>query len=68
MILAIDTCGAVGGVALADDVDATGSAVHLRQLAGKTFSEQLIEAISEVLTESASSLSELAGVVVVQAP
>jgi len=68
MILAIDTCGAVGGVALADDVDATGSAVHLRQLAGKTFSEQLIEAISEVLTESASSLSELAGVVVVHGP
>jgi len=68
MILAIDTCGAVGGVALADNGHSADVAAHFRELAGKTFSERLIGAISEVLAESEARLSQLDAVIVAHGP
>jgi len=66
MILAIDTCGALGGVALGGD--AMESAAYFRPLAGKTFSERLIGTMAELLAEADSALSRLAAVVVVHGP
>ena len=68
MILAIDTCGSVGGLALADEGDAADPDVYFRQLAGKTFSELLIGTISELLNDADSALSQLTAVVVVHGP
>jgi tRNA threonylcarbamoyladenosine biosynthesis protein TsaB len=80
MLLAIDTCGAVGGVALgkscADprsqnrDLGHPGSKAGewSRELAGKTYSEQLLPAISEVLRDAGVALEDLSGVVVVHGP
>jgi len=73
MILAIDTCGAVGGVALAAAAspgsgDASHASVSFRLLAGKTFSERLLATISEALAEASSNPSHLDAVVVVHGP
>jgi tRNA threonylcarbamoyladenosine biosynthesis protein TsaB len=65
MLLAIDSCGHTGGVAL-DSRDA--AAVYFRELAGKTFSERLLTTISEVLDEASISLRQLTGIVVVHGP
>jgi tRNA threonylcarbamoyladenosine biosynthesis protein TsaB len=62
-LLAIDTCGAVGGVAL------TGPAgLWSRELAGKTYSEQLLTTIDGLLREAKVALEDLSGVVVVHGP
>ncbi len=69
-LLAIDTCGAVGGVGLGELTRESGSQVCLwsRELAGKTYSELLLGAVGELLSEAKTTLEELAGVVVIHGP
>jgi tRNA threonylcarbamoyladenosine biosynthesis protein TsaB len=78
MLLAIDTCGALGGVALGQAgglIDLTSQnrdvghpGVFFRELAGKTFSESLIATVAEILGDAGSSLAQLTGIVVVHGP
>ena len=76
MLLAIDTCGAVGGVALGELDAGSGSrnrqsgrpGLWSRELAGKSYSEQLITAIDEMLREADATLDDLSGVAVVYGP
>jgi len=71
MLLAIDTCGVLGGVALApipDSLHPQPSESWFRELSGKTFSERLIAAIAEILDEAGISPDQLTGIVVVHGP
>lgn len=63
VLLALDTCGSVGGVALAAD----GRTLY-RELTGRTFSELLLSTVSELLAEAGLTAAELDGVVVVRGP
>ncbi len=65
MLLAIDTCGAVGGVALGD---LAGDRIWSREIVGRTYSEQLLPTVGEMLSEANVRLSDLSGVVVVRGP
>ena len=49
MILVIDTCGAVGGVALADVGSGQPKIVGEVPITGKTFAAELVPAISSLL-------------------
>ncbi len=49
MILVLDTCGAVGGVALADIASADAKIVGEVAITGKTFAAELVPAISSLL-------------------
>jgi tRNA threonylcarbamoyladenosine biosynthesis protein TsaB len=74
MLLAIDTCGALGGVALGlvaegdgiGPVDARGP--WFRELAGRRYSELLLATIAELLAEAGTSLGHLEAVAVVRGP
>jgi tRNA threonylcarbamoyladenosine biosynthesis protein TsaB len=78
MLLAIDTCGAVGGVALrglsgggisgGESSKGASSGVWSRELAGRTYSEQLLTTVAELLEEAKAALSDLSGVVVIHGP
>jgi tRNA threonylcarbamoyladenosine biosynthesis protein TsaB len=70
MILALDTCSALGGVALGKlpSPDEPHPEVLYRELAGRTFSELLLTTISALLDEAQATLSQLAAVVVVHGP
>ena len=63
MLLAIDTCGAVGGVALSGP-----AGLCFRELAGKTYSEQLLTTIDGLLRAANVGPGDLSGVVVVRGP
>jgi tRNA threonylcarbamoyladenosine biosynthesis protein TsaB len=63
MLLAIDTCGAMGGVALGGP-----GGLWSRELAGKTYSEQLLTTVDGLLREAKVALEDLSGVVVVHGP
>jgi tRNA threonylcarbamoyladenosine biosynthesis protein TsaB len=75
-LLAIDTCGATGGVAVgkltteprSQNRDVEHPDVWLRELAGKTYSELLLGTVDELLRESKIILAEVAGVVVIHGP
>ncbi len=73
MLLALDTCGSLGGVALGDPSRRAGEnselpAVRFRELGGRTYSEQLLSTVSELLDEAGIALSSLSGIVVVRGP
>ena len=73
MLLAIDTCGHTGGVALGAIISENpgGAEVRLvasRELIGRTFSEVLLSSISEILAESGVVLTQLKGIVVIHGP
>jgi tRNA threonylcarbamoyladenosine biosynthesis protein TsaB len=79
MLLAIDTCGPLGGVAFgeaeAGSVETQVSFANLghpqswsRELAGKTYSERLLSTVEELLREADIRLDGIAGVVVVRGP
>jgi tRNA threonylcarbamoyladenosine biosynthesis protein TsaB len=83
MLLAIDTCGATGGIALGtvgistsqkrDSLPSSGSAPEhpdhwFRELAGGTYSELLLATISDVLVEAGVELEQLSTVAVVHGP
>ena len=82
MLIAIDTCGALGGVALGQPLSARDSRsqdrglgqtaeiriVASRELAGKTYSELLLSTISDMLRDADVALDQLSGIVVVRGP
>jgi tRNA threonylcarbamoyladenosine biosynthesis protein TsaB len=78
MLLAIDTCGSVGGVALGrvEELDRPPSQNgemelrpgHFRELAGKRFAESLIATIAEMLDAAGATLAQLDGIVVAHGP
>jgi tRNA threonylcarbamoyladenosine biosynthesis protein TsaB len=68
MLLGIDTCGAVGTVALAHWEDGAVSPVAQAELAGKTYSAQLVPKIQELLEERGLSPRDIEAVVVVHGP
>lgn len=67
-ILAIDTCGPAGSVALARlagrDVEILGQT----ELAGRTYSATLVAAVADLLQSAGVELRELGGIVVVNGP
>lgn len=68
-VLAVDTCGPMGSVALArlagsDAVQILGQ----RELAGRSYSATLVAAVDELLAASGERLSELSAIVVVNGP
>jgi tRNA threonylcarbamoyladenosine biosynthesis protein TsaB len=76
MLLAIDSCGSLGGVALGGHEvigdlasgDYRDTVLLFRELAGKTFSEQLLSTITEVLSTARVSPSQVSGIVVIHGP
>ena len=76
MLLAIDTCGALGGVALGEWVgegrsqgrDSVRQRSWSRELAGKTYSEVLLPSINDLLLDAKATLDQIAAVVVVRGP
>lgn len=65
-ILLIDTCGAVGSVALADTV--LGTVVASEEMAGRTASERLVGVVRELAERAGVGLRELGAVVVMSGP
>ena len=67
-ILAIDTCGPTGSVALARlagrDVEILGQT----ELAGRTYSATLVAAVAEMLQSARVELRELGGIIVMNGP
>ena len=63
-LLMLDTCGAVGGVALAQD----GALLHAVEISGRSFSERLIPAMREVLAVGELALTDVDAIVVVNGP
>jgi tRNA threonylcarbamoyladenosine biosynthesis protein TsaB len=68
MILLIDTCGAMGGIALVQAVDGVLTVVGEASIVGKTFAAELVPAISAVLQNAQVSLAELDAIAVVHGP
>jgi tRNA threonylcarbamoyladenosine biosynthesis protein TsaB len=65
-ILLIDTCGAVGSVALADIE--LGAVVGSEEMAGRTASERLVGVVRSLVERRGMGLQELGAVVVVAGP
>src|SRR5271170_7782185 len=70
MLLAIDTCGVLGAVAVGSPIEAEEPHPHswLRELAGKTYSELLHSTVADLLREAGARIEQLSGVVVVNGP
>ena len=68
MILVLDTCGAVGGVALADIASGDARIVDEVAITGKTFAAELVPAISSLLQAANLTVDELDAVAVVRGP
>ena len=84
MLLAIDSCGAMGGVALGELVaerkvqedepfprvlQASGySRVWYREMMGRSFSESLLSTVDELVTEAGIGITQIQCVVVVSGP
>ena len=68
MLLGIDTCGGLGTVALARWNGGSISVIGQKELAGKTYSAELVPKIQELLKEQGVGLQELEAVVVVHGP
>ena len=68
MLLGIDTCGTLGTVALARWDNGRISLAAQREIAGKTYSAQLVPVIQELLAEQGTSLEDLEAVIVVHGP
>jgi tRNA threonylcarbamoyladenosine biosynthesis protein TsaB len=68
MLVGIDTCGATGTVALAQWKDGVASLVAQMELAGKTYSAQLIPKINELLDGQGMSLKDIEAIVAVKGP
>ncbi len=68
MLLGIDTCGAIGTIALAHREGESVTVLAQIELAGKTFAAQLVPRIRELLQEHAASPKNLEAVIVVNGP
>ena len=64
MIVGIDTCGATGTVALAQWREGVASLMTQTELAGKTYSAQLIPKINELLDGQRVRLKDIEAIVV----
>lgn len=69
MILAIDTCGALGSIALARvGTDAELAILGETEIPGKTYSAQLVPAIRDLLAHHAVAVAALDAIVVTSGP
>lgn len=68
MLLAIDTCGVTGTVALGSWDGETLTVIAQAEVAAKTFSAQLIPKIRELLTSHSEMANDLHAIVVVNGP
>ena len=68
MVLGIDTCGALGTVASARWESRAIDLVAQKEIAGKTYSAQLVPTIQQLLEEQKIRLEDLEAVVVVHGP
>jgi len=72
LVLAIDTCGPTGSVALArlapEQISPRISLLGESELAGRTYSATLISSIGELLAAASARLAELHSIVVVNGP
>ncbi len=67
-LLAIDTCGPSGSVALGRVAGRDVEILGQRELAGRSYSATLVAAIGELLAESGVALKDLGGIVAVNGP
>jgi tRNA threonylcarbamoyladenosine biosynthesis protein TsaB len=67
-ILAIDTCGASGSVALGRLAGRDLEILGQTELAGRTYSATLVSAVAALLASARVALRDLAGIVVVHGP
>ncbi|MFT4111644.1 tRNA (adenosine(37)-N6)-threonylcarbamoyltransferase complex dimerization subunit type 1 TsaB [Silvibacterium sp.] len=68
MLLGIDTCGAVGSVALAAWDGKNARLLGMTELAGKTFSSDLLPVLQALLSEHALEADALNAIVAVRGP
>jgi tRNA threonylcarbamoyladenosine biosynthesis protein TsaB len=69
MLLAIDTCGATGSIALGRwNDDQAVSVIAEATLANKTYAAEFVPKLKELLAEHGRSLAEIAAIVVVHGP
>jgi tRNA threonylcarbamoyladenosine biosynthesis protein TsaB len=68
MLLAIDTCGTLGTVALARVQDGDPEILGQTELPGKTYSAQLVPAIRDLLAYHNASIAKIATIVVTNGP
>jgi tRNA threonylcarbamoyladenosine biosynthesis protein TsaB len=68
MILLLDTCGEVGGVALAEVGSANAYIVGEVVITGKTFAAELVPAVSSLLRGASLTVADLDAVAVVRGP
>lgn len=68
MVLAIDTCGATGSIALGRLESGAVSLLAQTELAGKTYSAQLVPAVRAMLADQNVDVGVLSAIVVVNGP
>jgi tRNA threonylcarbamoyladenosine biosynthesis protein TsaB len=68
MIVGIDTCGATGTVALAQWQKGVASLVAQTELAGKSYSAELIQKMRELLEEQGVGFGQIEAIVVTNGP
>lgn len=68
LLLAIDTCGPTGSVALGRLVDGAVEILGQTELAGRTYSATLVAAIADLLVRNQRKLSQLDAILVVNGP
>lgn len=68
ILLAIDTCGDTGSVALGAFKNGSVELLSQRELEGRTFAASLIPAVGELLAEAGIGLDSLAALIAVRGP
>ncbi len=68
IVLAIDTCGAIGSIALGRIEQNMVETLAQVELAGKTYSAQLVPSLREILNRQGLTAGALAAIVVVNGP
>lgn len=68
IVLAIDTCGPSGSVALGRFADGAIELLGQIELKGRTYSATLVSAVGELLQTAGAEVRDLAGIVVVNGP
>lgn len=68
ILLAIDTCGTTGSIALGDLQGTSLSVLGQAELAGGEFAARLVQSISDLLSASGLTVSDISGLVAVAGP
>jgi tRNA threonylcarbamoyladenosine biosynthesis protein TsaB len=68
IVLGIDTCGSTGSIALGRLENGVVGLLAQTELAGKTYSAQLVPGVQALLTEQSLDVSALGAIVVVNGP